>query len=242
MSKKSGRRVFFEHQSDYIDTETGEKKGSRSVKSSVVYGEPDFVKVYIEDMLMLMRLSPSHLKLVMWLSRRLTYAGEDMGLCVSFSTALKKLCVEQVGMASVAVLDNALSALNKAGVIKRLGIGLYQLNPYFVGKGNWADISRIRVTIDYDSLGRRIDSYYESDRQRSHAKKVDFVGENNQKECEDVSDKPVAFDDFPLRKALANLAGVDVSQVQRYDPEAEKGRLVAPGVREVVYDEEGDAS
>lgn len=234
MANKKGRRVYFEHESDYIDTETGEKKGSRSVKSSVVYGEPDFVKLYVEDMLMLMRLSPSHLKLVMWLSRRLTYADDEVGLCVSLSTALKKLCVEQIGMASVAVLDNALWALNKAGVIKRLGVGLYQLNPYFVGKGNWADVSRIRVTIDYDSLGRRIDSYYEADRQRSHAKKVDFVGENSPKVEEGVSDKPVASDAERLRVMLADRLGVPVSAVKIGEDEEENP------VGKVVVHEEGE--
>lgn len=34
----------------------------------------------------------------------------------------------------------------------RADIGVYTLNPYLFGKGDWQDISRLRLEINYDDI------------------------------------------------------------------------------------------
>lgn len=202
MSKKNVKQWSVKSQVDVVDHETGELKTSTKSKVLLVNNEPDFVKLYLEDMLLLMKLPASMLKLILWLSKHLTYAGEEYGLCVSLSPALKELCIEQIGISSMQVLNNTLSKLVKYGVLIRQGIGLYQLNPYFVGKGNWADVSSIRLTIDYGSFGRRFNTEVDKERERSREKKH-------------VDDDLSQIDDQErLRRMLAERLGVDVSAVE----------------------------
>ena len=52
----------------------------------------------------------------------------------------------------ITTLDNILTKLVKGKILYRLGLGTYLLNPYLLGKGNWADVSSIRLKIDYSDI------------------------------------------------------------------------------------------
>jgi DNA-binding GntR family transcriptional regulator len=76
------------------------------------------------------------------------------------STAKKRIA-ETTGM-NPRTLDNRLQELAKSGILDRVAVGTYVLNPYLFGKGDWKSISALRnqnihLERKYDSkTGKRI--------------------------------------------------------------------------------------
>ncbi len=54
-------------------------------------------------------------------------------------------------------LDNTISKLSKFGILKKIDVGLYVLNPFIFGRGNWLEIKSIRATWKYSDKGRELD-------------------------------------------------------------------------------------
>lgn len=81
-----------------------------------------------------------------------TYA--DKGLRVYLPTGLKNELMGQLGV-NRQVFNNSLTKLCKGQIIRRVDTGVYELNPYFFGKGEWKDIDRIRATWEYSAIDGR---------------------------------------------------------------------------------------
>ena len=116
--------------------------------------EPAYIKLYVQDVLYLRDLPSSLGTLLLQLLTRATYADEEDGLCVSLTPYVKKRILEKLGWKKTASMNNALSKLVKGDIIRRLGGGTYQLNPYLFGKGAWKDVDKIRATWEYSLDGR----------------------------------------------------------------------------------------
>lgn len=121
----------------------------KTVKYVTTGKEPDFVKLYLDDVLYMSNMPPGLSALMYELLQYVSYA--DRGAELSLSTGLRKRIAEKLGM-TPAVFNNSLSKLTKGKILKLVDRGLYQLNPYFFGRGEWKDISRIRATWDYDAI------------------------------------------------------------------------------------------
>lgn len=128
----------------------------KSVGTRTIYKqEPPYIKLYLEDILYMSDMPKSLSGLTYSLAKRATFADKDQGLVVYLPTFLKQQLLEECGYAKLHSLDNAIGKLCKGGIIKRLGTGAYQLNPYLFGRGEWKDIDNIRATWDYDAIKGR---------------------------------------------------------------------------------------
>jgi len=61
---------------------------------------------------------------------------------------LKKDVCESLGI-SMPTLNRRLKNLCDKEILRRVGTGTYQLNPYILARGNWAEITELRTTFDY---------------------------------------------------------------------------------------------
>lgn len=132
---------------DYVTGEVIQQEETRKIKSS----EPDFIKLYLDDIMYLSDMPKKHSKILMKLLNYATYADKK-GMRLYLNAELKKDIAEELGYKSVQVLNNAIADLNKGKVLIRTGAGTYNLNPYFFGKGDWKDISKLRLEINYDEI------------------------------------------------------------------------------------------
>lgn len=41
---------------------------------------------------------------------------------------------------------------SKGKILYRVGTGAYNFNPYLFGKGDWQDVSRLRLEVNYDDI------------------------------------------------------------------------------------------
>lgn len=125
---------------------------SRS-KTSIFKGqEPNYIKLYLQDISYLHDIPKSHTNVLYELLSYVTYGTNE----ISLSSGAKKRIVESSGM-SMSSLNNNLSLLAKNGLIERIGTGMFRLNPFLFGKGDWKSIKELRdvsmhLEITYDKL------------------------------------------------------------------------------------------
>lgn len=138
-----------------IDGQTGEileleqSQGTKTIHKQ----EPPYIKLYIEDMLYMADMPKSLSGLTYSLLKRARYAKD--GLRIDLSTFVKREILAECGYEKLQSLTNALGKLCKGNIIRRLGSGTYQLNPYLFGRGEWTEIDNIRATWDYNAIKGR---------------------------------------------------------------------------------------
>ena len=87
--------------------------------------------------------------------KRVAYAGEEDGLCVTLVPRIKKTICQELGWKTVASLDNALLKLINGKILYRVDRGIFRFNPYLFGKGDWQDVARLRLEISYSEIEGR---------------------------------------------------------------------------------------
>lgn len=137
-----------------IDGQTGEllevehSEGTRTIYKQ----EPSYIKLYIQDLLYMVDMPKGLTNVVYALLENVQFANK--GLRIYLPTGLKKELIEKLGTTRAA-FDNALTKLCKGQIIRRESVGVYALNPYFFGKGEWKDIDKLRMTWNYDAIRGR---------------------------------------------------------------------------------------
>lgn len=135
-----------------IDANTGTIL--ESVEKNVInWGqEPPFVKIYLKDILYLKDLPKSYNPLLLALLKRAGWAKD--GMEISLTAGTKRLIAKELNLQNIRTINNALSNFVKADVLFRVETGVYRFNPYLFGKGDWQDISKLRLQIEYTLEGR----------------------------------------------------------------------------------------
>lgn len=138
---------------DCVWNDQGEMVAKR-VNRTLSWGqEPQFIKLYLQDVLYLSDL-PKHHENILWeLLQRVTYAGE--GMEIALNASVKRKIMERLGLQNIRSINNALTDLVKGKILYRVDAGLYRPNPYLFGKGDWQDIARLRLEISYDDIEGR---------------------------------------------------------------------------------------
>lgn len=142
-------------ESRVIDGNTGEVLTETSTVTYAIEDEPPYVKLYIADVLYMSDMPRRYEALTLALLKRVSYAGDDNGLCVTVNRFTKESICKEIGWKNVVSIDNAIQVLMKGEIIKRIARGVYRFNPYLFGRGNWADVKRLRMEVNYDAIKGR---------------------------------------------------------------------------------------
>ena len=137
-------------QTTTIDHQTGEITQSTVVRR-YRGDEPNYVKLYLQDIAYLHGLPASAKDIMGELLQYVSYGTQEIVL----NKAIKDRIAANINT-SVKTVDNRLQELVKVGIIDRVAVGTYTLNPYLFGKGDWKTISELRnknlhLKIEYDS-------------------------------------------------------------------------------------------
>lgn len=141
------RKVFEEH----VITDTGKIVSAKTVYN--IKTEPEYVKLYINCVLTLNGLRKGLSNIFLAFLPYMSYAdanSEDGGQVIFINKAMKNIIAKKlnIGLESI---NKAVSEFTKTGLFKRLSVGMYQINPNIVGRGEWKDIKNIRATFDFAS-------------------------------------------------------------------------------------------
>jgi len=173
---KEIKRKLYESVNTVFDSETGEIKEKKTNITHFVNGEPEFVKLYVRDILYLVGLPKRSITVLFWLMKHMTYADDELGLCVVLNATFKKMMCSELGFQRIQTIDNCLSELAKFKVVERIGRGMYRLNPHLFGKGNWFNIKEIRMLVKYDLEGKSIKTSIKKSEEPPSQKKSTELG------------------------------------------------------------------
>lgn len=130
--------------------EDGEVISVEKITTKFVEREPDYVKLYITDILKLSNISKSNNDILLAILKRMNYNNE-----VFLLSYVKEEIAQELGLKAVTI-SKALGVLTDKDILIRKARGCYLINPFFFGRGKWEDIRKIRLELSYDEKGRHI--------------------------------------------------------------------------------------
>lgn len=137
------------------DEKTGQMVTKRANRTLNWGEEPQYIKLYLQDIMYLSDMPKQYAGLTMALLKRVSYAGDEDGMCVTLIPRIKKAICKELGWKNEKSLNNALTKLVEGKILYRVDRGLYRFNTYLFGKGDWQDIGRLRLDIVYDTIKGR---------------------------------------------------------------------------------------
>ena len=138
-----------------IIDQNGDMVSKRASKTLTWGDEPPYVKMYLDSLLYLKDLPKGYNVILNALLKRMSYAGDVDGQVIVVNKAVKERISKEVGV-SISRIENVLGELNKGDLLYRIDRGMYRVNPNFFGKGDWTDIARLRLEVNFDSKGKTI--------------------------------------------------------------------------------------
>ncbi len=134
-----------------INKETNKVTSQTTTSKIKVDKEPNYVKLYLDDICLLNNLPKTSSAILNELLLCSNYNNE-----ISLSRGIKNRIAKDLDVTN-GHLDNTISKLSKFGILKKIDVGLYVLNPFIFGRGNWLEIKSIRATWKYSDKGRELD-------------------------------------------------------------------------------------
>lgn len=166
-----------------VDNLTGEVIKNEVYKKLSWGSEPSFIKLYLNDILYLSDMPTKHSAVLYELLKRSTYASEEDGMQVVVSAGLKQRIKDILGFKNISSINNAITDLVKGNILYRVGTGLYNFNPYLFGKGEWIDIAKLRLEINYDDIKgktfKAVCEYYKDNINETSHKEYDTTSKTN---------------------------------------------------------------
>ncbi|HEQ3529254.1 hypothetical protein COK81_11785 [Bacillus thuringiensis] len=118
------------------------------------YGkEPDYIKVYLDNIMFIAEISGWVSKIMYELIKSVTYANKGQFIIVN--AGYKRILAENLGIKPQSV-TNAINDLVKKRILIRKESGVFLLNPQYFGKGEWKDIAKIRYEVELNSSGKTL--------------------------------------------------------------------------------------
>ena len=127
--------------------DTGEMITTESISKRRVIKEPDFIKLYLNDVMLLSDVPKSKSDVLYLLLRKMNYDNE-----ITVVASHKRDIAQELGCSMINI-DKTLSLLVEKSILIRKERGVYVANPRLFGRGNWEDIERLRMSIDYRRNG-----------------------------------------------------------------------------------------
>lgn len=143
-------KVTYVEKIEEVNHETGELKKSSVMKQVKLPSEPPFIKLYLSDICKIYDIPRTGNNILNELLKLTNYNNE-----IILNSSIKKRIESDLDLKK-GMLDNNLTKLKKANILKSEERGIYLLNPNLFGKGSWHDINRLRVTWNYDKKGRTV--------------------------------------------------------------------------------------
>jgi Firmicute plasmid replication protein (RepL) len=145
------KKIYQTETKTIIDHQTGEILQTEHQQKGFVEKEPDYVKLYLQDVARLKDLSPSASSLMTLIIRSMGYNN----LFFAFKP-LKEMFCEELNM-PMNTLNKQIERLKNSGILlpipnKR---GCYLVDPNLFARGSWNDIKQLRLVIDYNIDGSR---------------------------------------------------------------------------------------
>ena len=158
-----------------VDYETGQVLTQE--REGVIDREPDYIKLYISGILLYADCPAWQNKVLHALLKRINFQNE-----ISLPAGYKKEIMRELNISSSS-LSNAISRFVKAKLLIRKDIGVYLANPHLFGRGEWKNIRKLRLTVDFSP------------------EKISMNGEVEREEGEQIPDNTITLSSTAINPA-----------------------------------------
>lgn len=158
------KRVSKEVTEKTVDFTTGEVVTEKFVQEGWTDKEPNYVKLYLDNLVLLNGLPKGTSDTLFELLKYMSY--ENMIILNPF---VREKIANALNFKTVQSLNNNLNKLVKNGILENIGRGTYRANPFLFGKGDWNDIKQIRFEVVFGENGieQKADFEYKNDNQET---------------------------------------------------------------------------
>lgn len=205
--KRTYTTILHQNEKIIVDGDSGEVIKTETNTTMRFPSEPEFIKLYVKDILYLSDMPQACNKVLLSLLAKAKYAdkttinsADSGGLVVSMSGYDRKQLMQETGFVRMSSFNNILAQLVKGKLLIRLGTGTYQLNPYLFGKGNWRDIQELRMKVTYNLSGKTFKT--EVDRRVSNSR-FQYPAESDECSGDTIQRSPITLS--PEEKRLLKL-------------------------------------
>ncbi|EPZ5421468.1 hypothetical protein ACXOL9_003889 [Vibrio parahaemolyticus] len=122
--------------------EFGDTINSTETATSSIPSEPDFIKLYLKDVVTLKGIQSANKDILYCLLKLMRYEN----YVISITKYDKTIICKELGLKRVQQVDNAITKLKKAGILFSIvdkngkkEQGAFEVNPYLFGKGKWVE-------------------------------------------------------------------------------------------------------
>ncbi len=147
--EKSDKTVVSKVETITYDERTGELYSQSSLTTRKISKEPDFIKLYLNDVMLLSDVPKSKSDILYLLLRKMNYDNEITVVASHKRDIAKELDCSMIN------IDKTLALLVEKSILIRKERGVYIANPRLFGKGSWEDIEALRMSIDYKKSGMK---------------------------------------------------------------------------------------
>jgi len=136
--------------------------------------EPNYIKLYLDTVLYISDLPKGYSGILLGILRYMTYSNPNNthgGQIIYFNSTMKKDIAKELNV-SLARVNQAISDFTKGKILERIDTGTYRVNPYLFGKGDWQDISEIRMKVTFNADGKTVMSEIEKYNEKTASNKV----------------------------------------------------------------------
>ena len=156
--EERNRGIIYQSETQMLDMETGEVHIQKVVTKRKVSKEPDFIKLYLDDVMKLNDIPKKKTDILYLLLRKMNYDNE-----ITVVASHKREIAKELEC-SVINIDKTLFLLVSKDILIRKDRGIYVANPLLFGKGRWEDIEELRLQLRYNKHdGKRIGAFVSKD-------------------------------------------------------------------------------
>jgi hypothetical protein len=144
------KKKFVKESTHQIVDENGELKEMKQSQVFAMEREPDYVKLYIDDVMKLSDIPKSASSVLFAIVKRMSYSND-----IALYAPIKREIEAELGIKEI-TLKKAIDVFIEKSILFRKARGLYTINPYLFGRGKWEDIKKVRLSVEYSKAGRTI--------------------------------------------------------------------------------------
>lgn len=151
-------------ETEKVDLTTGKITTEQTIIKRVRADEPKYIKLYLNAWCDFKEIKGINIAFLYYLLPAMTYASEHQTIYTN--SAMKKNIAKNLGWSEKTATQRAsleIRKLCKAGVLKKIQNGEYQVNPELIGKGDWKDIRKLRATFNLEN--GEVTHFYENKQQ-----------------------------------------------------------------------------
>lgn len=143
-------------QKQVVNHETGEVKSEEKLNVFRTENEPEYVKLYLNDIVKLIDLPASSSSVLFWILKRMGYDNQ-----VVLVQGVKKQIASEIGTSANTVIRRIQELKSKGIIIPTNERSIYVVNPDLFARGKWEDIKKIKLSIQYGKDGRFIKAEFD---------------------------------------------------------------------------------